>query len=981
MDAGRNITVDIGGSICTVDRERCMTNQNIDQDNMWMNMVNETHIICSSGANKVTDAANLTIYFDGAVRPLLGVTYEYTEDPTIETILPESSMVSGGRMIEVTGSYFKSIQKPLLIINSPPEDPYQSEPCDVLSNDHMVCITPEINYLLSRSRRASTCVDNCTDVTIGFKMDGVEDLLSLPDFSFKIFDDPEYFMFQEKDNIKVFEGEQLAIDGKNLNLASTAQEVFVYIGTERCNVTSLAVNQLNCNPPNSQPKGVDINGTATKNKLPEVRVRVGVLEFFIGYVEYPEDDLPIEVIAAVAAAALLLLIILIVVCIVCQRRHTNERLTVEKTKQKMESVELAIRDKLKVAFTELQTMMPEMSDIGASASIPFLSFNDYVVNMIFAGQTDHPVFLKGTVDASSNLAKGLRRFHNLLKEKKFLVVFIHTLEEERNISVRDRVNIGSLLTLALHKERHMAYLTDVLKTLLADAAEFAVEDESVKGMLRRTESVMEKMLTNWYVLNLYPFLKNCCGASIYWLCEALKQQIQIGPVDAIEYRAKYSLNDEYLMREDITHNVLTITVLTDDSSSELKAKVLDIDTVTQVKEKLLDVIYKSTGIPFSKRPSVDEVDLEWRHGRKLEGRLVLQDEDVTTIIEGRWKKINTMRNYKIPTDATMTLVKKSETANGNKQLRSPISAMNIHNEKELQDSEAASDMASSRLHRVKTNRRYEDAEGGVRSYHLLKCKTPSGNENKIQKGNFRERALTRARTFYRQRVISEVFLLQLVSTKGTIEQFLLNAFNKLLRVGEQSEQFPSAIKYMFDYLDELSNRHSINDPDVAHIWKSNSLLLKLWPNILKYPQNIFDMWVPEIVTPSLDIISQTFIDACSKMERKLGTKTPANRLLYAKEIEDYKAELVKYFHDIREMPKITDQQMEAALSEDFVSLNSTFEELTVLNELYNYASKYGDKVSLAFDLGNLINHNKISTKFNLSVSTGSMYNCDVSLIC
>ena len=55
-------------------------------------------------------------------------------------------------------------------------------------------------------------------------------------------------------------------------------------------------------------------------------------------------------------------------------------------------------------------------------------------------------------------------------------------------------------------------------------------------------------------------------------------------------------------------------------------RVNDCDSISQVKAKLLDALYKNT--PFSLRPSIHDVDLEWRHGRG--GHLILQDEDLTT---------------------------------------------------------------------------------------------------------------------------------------------------------------------------------------------------------------------------------------------------------------------------------------------------------------------------------------------------------------
>ncbi|XP_006813744.2 plexin-B-like [Saccoglossus kowalevskii] len=76
MDAGRNITADIGGSVCSVDREE----------------VNETNIICTSSSHQVTSSASFTVYFDGSARPVTLINYKYLENPVIKNIFPLSSM-------------------------------------------------------------------------------------------------------------------------------------------------------------------------------------------------------------------------------------------------------------------------------------------------------------------------------------------------------------------------------------------------------------------------------------------------------------------------------------------------------------------------------------------------------------------------------------------------------------------------------------------------------------------------------------------------------------------------------------------------------------------------------------------------------------------------------------------------------------------------------------------------------------------------
>ncbi len=72
--------------------------------------------------------------------------------------------------------------------------------------------------------------------------------------------------------------------------------------------------------------------------------------------------------------------------------------------------------------------------------------------------------------------------------------------------VRFRCNLASLLTIALHGK--LEYYTSIMKDLLVDLID-ASASKNPKLMLRRTESVVEKMLTNWMSICMYSYLKVC----------------------------------------------------------------------------------------------------------------------------------------------------------------------------------------------------------------------------------------------------------------------------------------------------------------------------------------------------------------------------------------------------------------------------------------------------------------------------------------
>lgn len=68
------------------------------------------------------------------------------------------------------------------------------------------------------------------------------------------------------------------------------------------------------------------------------------------------------------------------------------------------------------------------------------------------------------------------------------------------------------------------------------------------------------------------------------------------------------------------------------------------------------------------------------------------------------------------------------------------------------------------------------------------------------------------------KAIPEIFLTRLLSTKGTIEKYVVDFFRTILTV---DEHVPPAIKWLFDLLDEGARKHNITDPEVLHAWKSN----------------------------------------------------------------------------------------------------------------------------------------------------------------
>ncbi|XP_070558807.1 plexin-A4-like [Ptychodera flava] len=949
MDSGRNINVFIGDSECTVNRGE----------------VNATAIPCRTSEYSQPDSFNVVVNFDGAQREApTDAEFNYAENPTVTHLSPLESSLSGGRMIEVNGTRFDVPGEARMTIKEG-DVVFYSDPCVVKSQGSMECKTPRVEVSSSSRRKRDTdCVEGC-DVEVGFQMDGY--VTVMPD-GFTIFVDPEYFEFEDDDQIASYTS-VIQIRGRHLDFAATASEVTVYIGQEYCIVQSLSSVQLNCEPPAESPDGVDKNGTRTENGLPEVRVEVGNLGFYIGYLEYPRNTLSSGVIGGLAGGILgVLVAAAIIIVIFCIRRSSKKSQKLEGMAKMLDDLEMNVQSEAKRAFTELQTEMSDLnSDVEGSIGIPVLDYDDYAVNMMFAGQTDHPVFQKSEVVLKSSTITGLKQFYHLLKKKHFLLIFIETLEAQKGVSPRDRVNIGSLLTVALHSEKKMVYLTDVLKTLLANAAAKAVDRSKEKQMLRRTESVMEKLLTNWFVLTLYDFLKDTAASPIFLLYRALKHQIEKGPVDSVTGLAKYSLTDDLLLTERLDESALNVNIVTTwDGKADVQARLLDVDTVSQSKEKILDVMYKNTR--YSKKPLVRDIDLEWRAGRDGHGHLTLQDQDVSSEIEGNWKRLNTLQHYKIPDGSNLALVYKDNAVNVNSNIRTPITVANEYDFVHFHDPDMVPDVvnsANSKAHILSSdedlNEENEEEQSALKVWHLIKSKNyhTSVYDQQSNKKQKKKKTQPAQKT---KRIISELYLTQLITTKHTVQKFVDDAFQTLLKFERQQfpRQFPPAIKYMFDFLDGLAERHDVDDPDITHIWKSNSLPLRMWANILKCPHFVFDVNVNQTLTASLEVISQAFVDSCSKIERKIGKDTPPAKMLYNNDVKVYKPVVDMYYEDIKRQSPISEKEFGIYLEESFVELGGKFDKMSAISELYKYATKYGG------DLLDALEESEVCKKENLA---------------
>uniref|UniRef100_A0A669C6S4 Plexin A4 n=1 Tax=Oreochromis niloticus TaxID=8128 RepID=A0A669C6S4_ORENI len=903
FDAGSNVSVMFKDQPCTYQR----------RGGLWLTC--RTHASLHGIGN-----VSVSVSIDRA-HLQKDLQFEYVEDPTITKIEPEWSIFSGYTPITVTGTNLDIIQTPLIRAK------YNGHETLNVSPTTMVCQAPELSISLARHQEVPERPEE-----FGFKLDDLQ--ITLNNTNFIYFPNPEFEPISPSGVLELKPGSPIILKGRNFlpatNSGNGKLNYTVLIGEKPC-ILTVSENQLLCESPNLIGRH-------------KILARVGGIENSPGSVHITSDSpLSSTAIIGIAAAGALLILVIVAVLIAYKRKSRESDLTLKRLQMQMDNLESRVALECKEAFAELQTDIHELTSDLDGAGIPFLDYRTYTMRVLFPGIEEHPVLR----DLEEQVEKGLKLFGQLINNKIFLLCFIRTLEAQRGFSMRDRGNVASLIMTVLQSK--LEYATDVLKHLLSDLIDRNLESKNhPKLLLRRTESVAEKMLTNWFTFLLYKFLKECAGEPLFSLFCAIKQQMEKGPIDSITGEARYSLSEDKLIRQQIDYKTLVVNCIhpENEKSPEIQVKVLNCDTISQVKEKILDAIYKN--VPHSHRLKASDMDLEWRQGRGQ--RMILQDEDITTKIEGDWKRLNMLSHYQVPDNAVMALVPKQVTAY-NSVNNSTVSRTSASKYENMIKYTGSPDSL-----RTRTPMITPDLESGVKVWHLVK-NHEHGDQKEGDRGS---------------KMVSEIYLTRLLATKGTLQKFVDDLFETIFSTAHRGSALPLAIKYMFDFLDEQADKHNIHDPHVRHTWKSNCLPLRFWVNVIKNPQFVFDIHKSSITDACLSVVAQTFMDSCSTSEHRLGKDSPSNKLLYAKDIPSYKSWVERYYSDISKMPAISDQDMNAYLAEQSRMHMNEFNTMSSLSEIYSYVGKYTEEIVCALEQDDAARKQRLAFKLEQVVAFMSL---------
>ncbi|CAB1323391.1 unnamed protein product, partial [Coregonus sp. 'balchen'] len=617
-----DITVTVGGVVCTV-------------------VTFGADIICRMGeyrADKVpSDLLMVTVKYGKSTTTAVPTAFQFWENPTILDHHPKGSFVCGGRTIVVTGSGFDLIQNAIMRVQALAEEWSGMSPTEAWINLSLFL------YLQEALSKNDTVLQFLSPaVNRSYETQVFRTFIQLDNWvrELKPFDYHPNPVFNPLTKKLITETSIIIVTGRGFSKAMTAKEAQAFVGDVPYFVNTLQDDKLFLDPPSSQPRARSKRHRRrrdTSSDPLDLLIKFGNGEWVVGSVHYERKN---EVSLLIIPAVIVPMLLIILISIYCYRRKSQQaEREYEKVKHQLENLEESVRDRCKKEFTDLMIEMEDHTNDLSEGRIPFLDYKTYTDRVFFLPSKDgaNDVMITGKLD--------------IPEARK--AIFIKTLEGRPDFNARAKVYFASLLTVALHGK--LEYYTDIMRTLLLELMGNYVDSKNPKLMLRRSETVVERMLyvTMYRVFWLHS-VSVCCqqdsaGEPLYKLFRAIKHQIEKGPVDARVKKAKYTLNDTGLLGDDVEYCVLTLQVLVHGEGPDVTpVKVLNCDTVSQVKEKIIEAVYRN--LPYSQRPKVDSVTLEWRPGSTGQ---ILSDLDLTSQKEGRWRRINTLAHYNVRDNATL----------------------------------------------------------------------------------------------------------------------------------------------------------------------------------------------------------------------------------------------------------------------------------------------------------------------------------------
>ncbi|KAF0313041.1 Plexin-B [Amphibalanus amphitrite] len=586
----------------------------------------------------------------------------------------------------------------------------------------------------------------------------------------------------------------------------------------------------------------------------------------------------------VQVGALVLAAATLVAGVLYRRRSTAASQQFKRVQQQMNNMENNVRTECKQAFAELQTDMSDLTSALEHGRVIIHEHKTYVLNVLFPGAPDHPVG-KDTlpVGFTVGVKTAMAQFEQLLTNRNFLLMLLEALESQKTFSSRDSVSVASLLTAVLLPR--MEYLTSIVAGLLLRG-----RPATPRTLTRRSDTtLLERLLTCWLSVCLYEELREGGPAGrLLLLVRALHRLTERGPVDALTGAARYSLAESTLLKEQVDYKTVVVHASLNSNPSTLTCAALSCDTISQVKQKIIDRIFSSSA--DSHKPAPQDFDLEWLNGRG--GRLTLSDTDLSSVTLHGWRRVNTLSHYGLEETARLALVARhsDEYTNYSEPYSNPVTHIYATPELTLPSSSAGyASGASSGC---------EPQPAQI--YHLSR----SASAGTTKKDELKQ-------------PIPEIYLTRLISTKGTVHKYIEDLFSALL----SARHLPAPVRWLFSLLDAppppepdgQPARRTAADVAQSRAWKAGVYGVRVWAALLRHPWTVYDVRRSQSFDASVAVVADTFVEALLPEGPGPHRDLSAERLLFVKDMERYRAAAAKFFSDVQLEPAVSDQEMSGLL--------------------------------------------------------------------
>ncbi|KAJ8046456.1 Plexin-B [Holothuria leucospilota] len=636
LDTGRHAEVSFGDVPCLLLSSRTADN-----------------ITCKTEAAKSIFTSKLNVTFDKTESKTSRNYFLFDADPTVTSIEPQKTIMSGGTYLTVTGRRFHLIQGPQIVATTQ-EGSETFENCLTIIDTELQCLSPKLYQGTSSKRLQMESTPEQTDVGIGFLLDGVISLKNWTednDITFHYFADPTYEPFSN-DEIFFHQGFQefIQIMGENINVATSEEDVTVYIGREECKITVFDEDQIYCTPPAQQPAAGDKDGNRTDRGLPFVVVMHGRnLKFNLGYLRYTSDP----TIFVIITIAFVFLLIACLFPLTIRRVWKNKTKEVELLFLELRDVRTNINEELRIFYDTLQNALDKFETCNrGKESIEMVDRSQYVTNVVFGRAATQ----ENTVEKSEMvmlLSDAMKTFSELIKREDFLIAIIHIVDEDADISDEQRANIASLILVGFLLEGKIEYISQVMKIVISKKIENA-DDGRSKRLFHGNKSVAETLFYYLISLCLYDRLRGEAAEKILELYWAIKSIIESGPIDAVTGKTQFSLSLSHMLEDQIKFEEVKLEVLFKaECDQAVEITFLSVDSITQVKSKILDYFCQAQRTPLHYWPEEFDLILCNNEGEKR----ILRDNSILKLQHG-WRKINMLSDFEIQSGECVELVKR-----------------------------------------------------------------------------------------------------------------------------------------------------------------------------------------------------------------------------------------------------------------------------------------------------------------------------------